>query len=97
MQLMQDPLPFSRRNDECLTLQDKTVLNSESLPALPVWVEGMKDLLEVLRPACNDEVSESTHFWIIDEGLLEGFFAVWCYAGMMDSNIQWKIGTWPLT
>ena len=24
----------------------------------------------------------------------EGSLAVWCYAGMMDSDIQWKVGAW---
>ena len=55
-------------------------------------MEGMRDLLDVLRPASNDEVSKSSHFWIIDEGLLESFFAVWHYVGMMDGNIQWQPG-----
>ena len=54
---------------------------------LPVWTEGMRDLLDVLGPASNNEVSKSLHFWVIDEGLLESFFVVWHYAGMMDSDI----------
>ena len=58
---------------------------------LPLWTEGMRDLLDVLGPASDDEVSKSSHFWIIDKGLLKGFFAVWHYAGMMDSNIQWEV------
>ena len=62
MQLMQDPLPFSRRNDKCLTLQDKTILNDESLSVLPVWAEGMRNFLDVLRPASNDKVDWSAHF-----------------------------------
>ena len=40
---------------------------------LPVWMEGMRDLLDNLGPASNDEVGKSSHFWIIDEGLLESF------------------------
>ena len=52
---------------------------------------GDGDFLDVLGPASNDEVSKSSHFWIIDEGLLESFFVVWHYAGMMDSNIQWQV------
>ena len=36
-------------------------------------------------------------FWVIHKGLLEGFFAVWCDAGMMDSDIQWKVWAWPGT
>ena len=91
IQLMQDSLPFGRRNDKCFTLQDKIVLDGESLSVFPVWVEGMRDFLDALRPARND-VSESSNFWIVDEGLLESFFAVWHYAGMVDSNIQWKVG-----
>ena len=64
---------------------------------LPVWAEGMRNFLDVLGPASNDEVGKSAHFWIIDEGLLEGFLVVWCYAGVMDSNIQWKVRAWPGT
>ena len=56
---------------------------------LSVQMEGMGDLLDVLRPA-SDEVGKSSHFWIIDEGFLMG----WHYAGMMDSDIQWKVGPW---
>ena len=82
---MQDLLPFGRRNDKCFTLQDQTILNGEGLSVLPVWAEGVRNLLDVLRPASDDEVSESSHFWIIDEGLLESFFAVWHYVGVMDS------------
>ena len=91
MQLMQDPLPFGRRNDECFTSQDQIILNGESLPVLPVWVEGMMDILDVLKPASNDEVGESLHFWIIDKGKLESFFAVWHYVAVLDGNIQWKV------
>ena len=61
---------------------------------LLVWMEGMRDFLDVLGPASDDEVGESSHFWIIDESLLEGFLAGWHYVGMMDSNIQWKIRPW---
>ena len=57
----------------------------------------MRDLLDVLRPASNDEVGKSLHFWIIDEGLLESFFAVWHYVDMMDGDIQWQIGAWLRT
>ena len=62
---------------------------------LPVWTEGMRDFLGVLGPAGDDEVSKSSHFWVTDEGLLESFLAGWHYAGMMDSNIRWKVGAWP--
>ena len=61
---------------------------------LPVWTEGMRDFLDVLRPASDDEVGESSHFWIVDGGLLESFLVGWCYVGMMDSDIQWKVGAW---
>ena len=64
---------------------------------LPVWAEGMRNFLDDLRPASNDDISKSLHFWIIDEGLLESFLVVLGYAGMMDSNIQWKVGAWPRT
>ena len=64
---------------------------------LPVQTEGMQDLLDVLGPACNDEVGKSLHFWVIHKGLLEGFFAVWHDAGMMDSDIQWKVRAWMRT
>ena len=64
---------------------------------LPVSVEGTRDFLDVLRPASNDEVSKSSHFFIVDESLLESFIVVWHYVGMVDSNIQWKVGTWPKT
>ena len=94
MQLMQGSLPFGRRNDECFTSQDQTILVGESLSVLPVWAEGMRNFLDVLGPASNDEVSESVHLWIIDKGLLESFFVVWCYGGVMDSNIQWKVRVW---
>ena len=57
MQLMQGSLPFSRKNDEGFTLQDNAVLDGEGFSVLPVWTEGMRDLLDVLRPACDDEVS----------------------------------------
>ena len=49
---------------------------------------GDEGLLDVLGPTSDDEVGKSSHFWIIDEGLLEGFFVVWHYEGMMDGNIQ---------
>ena len=55
----------------------------------------MGDLLDVPRPASDDEVSKSSHFWIVDEGLLESFLTGWCYTGMMDSDIQWEVGAWP--
>ena len=55
---------------------------------------GERNVLDILRPASNDEVGKSSHFWIIDKGLLESFFVDWYYAGMMDSNIQWKVGAW---
>ena len=61
---------------------------------LPVWMEGMRDLLDVLGPANDDEASESSHFWIIDEGLLESFLAGRHYVGLMDSDIQWKVRAW---
>ena len=61
---------------------------------LTVQMEGMSDFLDVLRPASDDEVSESSHFWIVDEGLLESFLVGWHYAGMMDSDIQWEVGAW---
>ena len=47
--------------------------------------------------ASDDEVRESLHFWIIDEGLLESFLVGWCYVGMVDSDIKWKVGAWPGT
>ena len=97
MQLMHDPLPFGRKNDECFNLQDQTILNGESLSVLPVWAEGMRNFLDVLRTASTNEVGESSHFWIIDEDLLESFFVVWHFAGMMDSNIQWEVRAWPGT
>ena len=97
MQLMQDSLPFGRRDDECFTLQDYTILDGESLSVLPGQAEGMRNLFDVLGPASNDELSKSSHFWITDEGLLESFIAVWHYVGMVDSNIQWKDGAWPGT
>ena len=95
MQLMQDSLPLSRRNDEGFTLQDKTILDSEGFSVLPVWMEGTRDLLDGLGPASDDEVGKSSDFWIIDEGLLKGFFVVWHYADMVDGNIQWKVWAWP--
>ena len=55
---------------------------------LPVGMEGMRNFLDVFGPASNNEVSKNLHFWIIDEGLLESFFVVCCYAGMVDSDIQ---------
>ena len=58
---------------------------------LPVWTEGTRDFLDVLRPASDDEVSESSHFWVADEGLLESFLVGWCYVSMVDSDIQWKV------
>ena len=63
----------------------------------PVWAEGTRDFLDVLGPASNDEVGKSSHFWITDEGFLESFLVVWHYEGMMDSDIQWKVGAWPGT
>ena len=74
--------------------QDQTIINGQSLSVLPVWAEGTRNFLDVLRPASNNEVGESSHFWIIDKVLLESFFAVWHYVGMMDSNILWKVGAW---
>ena len=58
---------------------------------------GQRDFLDVLGPASNDEVGKSLHFWIIDEGLLESFFAVWHYAGMVDGDIQWQVRAWLRT
>ena len=63
---------------------------------LPVQMDG-GDFLDVLSPASDDEVGKSSHFWIIDEGLLESFLVGWHYVGMIDSNIQWKVGAWPET
>ena len=57
-------------------------------------MEGTRDLLDVLGPASDDEVGKSSHFWIIDEGLLESFFAVWHYAGMVDGDSQWQVRVW---
>ena len=91
---MQDSLPFGRRNDERFTSQDYTILNGQGLSVLPVWTEGTGDLLDVLRPASDDEVSKSSHFWIADKGLLESFLMHWHYVGMMDTDIQWKVGAW---
>ena len=64
---------------------------------LPVWAEGTRDFLDVLEPASNNEVGRSSHFWITDEGLLESFFAVSHYVGMMDSDIQWQVRAWTRT
>ena len=64
---------------------------------LKVWAEGIRDLLDVLGPASDDEVSKSSHFWITYESLLESFFAVWHYVGMMDGDIQWQVRVWPET
>ena len=64
------------------------------ISVLPAWSEGMSNFLHVLQPASNDEVRENLHFWIADKGLLESFFVVWHYAGMMYSDIQWKVGAW---
>ena len=60
-------------------------------------MEGTRDLLDVLGPASNDEVGKSSHFWVTHKSLLEGFFVVWCDAGMMDTDIQWKVGAWSGT
>ena len=60
-------------------------------------MEGTRDLLDVFRSASNDEVGKSLHLWIIDEGLLQSFFVVWHYVGMMDGNIQWQVRAWPRT
>ena len=57
-------------------------------------MEGMRDLFDVLRPASDDEVGKSSHFWVVDKGLLESFIVGWHYAGMVDSNIQWKVRAW---
>ena len=54
---------------------------------MPVWVEGTRKFLDVLGPPSNDEVSKSSHFWIVDEALLESFLAFWHYVGMVDSDI----------
>ena len=72
-------------------MQAKTILDGESLSVLPVRAEGARNFFDVHGPASNVEVSKSMHFLIVNEGLLESFLAVWCYAGMMDSNIQWKV------
>ena len=56
VQLMQSSLPFGRRNDKGFTLQDQAIFNSEGFSVLIIWTEGMRDLLDVLRPACDDEV-----------------------------------------
>ena len=58
---------------------------------------GTRDFLDVLRPASDDEVGESSHLWLPDEGLLESFLARWHYAGMVDSDIQCKVGAWLRT
>ena len=64
---------------------------------LSVWAEVMGDFLDVLRPASNDEFGKNFHSWIIDKGLLESFFSVWHYVGIMDSNIQWQVRAWLKT
>ena len=56
MQLMQGSLPFGRRNDEGFTLQYYAILNGEGFLVLPVWMVGMRDLLDVLGPASDDKV-----------------------------------------
>ena len=56
MQLMQGSLPFGGRNDEGFTSQDYTVLDGEGFSVLPVRAERTRDLLDVLGPACDDEV-----------------------------------------
>ena len=33
----------------------------------------MRNFLDVLGSDSNDEDGESSHFWIVDEGLLESF------------------------
>ena len=40
---------------------------------LPVETEGTRDFLDVVWPESDDEVSKSSHFWIVDKGLLESF------------------------
>ena len=52
------------------------MLNGEGLSVLPVWMEGTRDFRDVLRPASDDEVSESSHFWVADEGLLKASLQV---------------------
>ena len=64
---------------------------------LPVWMEGTRDFLDVLGPASDDDISESLHFWVADEGLLESLLAGWHYVAMVDSDIQWRDGAWPGT
>ena len=59
---------------------------------MPVQAEGMRNFLDVLRPASGDEVGESLHFWIADEGLLESFLEVWHYVGMVDSISNGRLG-----
>ena len=57
----------------------------------------MRNFLDVLGSASDNEIGKSSHFWIINKGLLKSFFAVLHYAGMMDSDIQWKVRAWSVT
>ena len=52
---------------------------------------------DVLGQGSDDEVSKSSHFWVINKSLLESILVGWHYAGMVDSNIQWEVRAWPGT
>ena len=96
MQLMQDSLPFDRRNDECFTLH-RTWLSSMVRVSLccQYGQRGWGTSLMPLGQPVMMMSGERSHFWVTDEGFLESFLVGWHYVGMVDSDIQWKVRAWP--
>ena len=52
----------------------------------------MRNLLDVIWPTSNDDVSKGMHLCITHEGLLKYFLPVWGQVSMMNGNIQLDVG-----
>ena len=51
----------------------------------------MRNLLDVIRPPSDDDVSKGMYHCITHEGLLRCFLQVWEQVRMMNGNIQWDV------
>ena len=69
-------------------MEDKAIFDGEGLTMLPVWMQGARNLLDVIWLTSDDDVDESVHLRITHKGLLECFLLVWGQASMMNGNVQ---------
>ena len=57
--------PLSAGGDEDgLPMEDYTIFNSHSVPVVPVGLQGLRDILRILRPASNDCLSKGSQKWV---------------------------------